>query len=177
MLVVTLPEIVVVCGCGHIWSKYLRTAIGWAWSTSDPFGVFAECSIRGGPITVANACADILFRSEADTTNDKWSSKNTRVAYNYRIQKKYIIMIGIFLITNNLMWHTRLALGKQSKILNINLAFPSGSSGKHTPKNNFTFVIICVNYWFLSHDRKKRKTSIYMYLIEGENVTNFYDFN
>lgn len=62
--------------------------------------------MRTGPMTVARAWADILLRSAADTTNDKWSSRNTRVA--------------------------RFARGKQSNILNISLAFPSGSSGRQT---------------------------------------------
>lgn len=29
---------------------------------------------------MAKACADILLRSDADTTSDKWSSRNTSVA-------------------------------------------------------------------------------------------------
>lgn len=36
--------------------------------------------MSGGPRAVAKACADILFRSDADTTSDKWSSKKTSVA-------------------------------------------------------------------------------------------------
>lgn len=37
---------------------------------------------------------------------------------------------------------TRFALGKQSKILSINFAFPSGSSGKHTPETKCLYYMI-----------------------------------
>lgn len=46
-------------------------------------------------------------------------------------------MLSNFSIFVLILTPTRFALGKQSNILNINFAFPSGSSGKHTPVNNF----------------------------------------
>lgn len=39
---------------------------------------------------------------------------------------------------------TRFALGKQSKMLNINFAFPSGSSGKQTPANNILLTKVII---------------------------------
>lgn len=74
---------------------------------------------------MANAWADILLRSDAETTSDKWSSRKTSVAY-----KKTIICIDL-LITQIIIL-TLFARGRQSKILSINLAFPSGSSGRQT---------------------------------------------
>lgn len=76
----TLPEAAADCGCGQICRRYFRTAIGCAWSTFSP-DVPEECSISGGPMTVARAWADILLRSDADTTSERWSRRNTRVAW------------------------------------------------------------------------------------------------
>ena len=82
-------------------SRYVWLVLG----VTFAFGAI-ECSMRTGPMTVASAWAFILFRSEADTTRDRWSSRNTKVA--------------------------RFARGKQSNMLSMSFALPSGSSGRQT---------------------------------------------
>lgn len=39
-----------------------------------------ECSISGGAKAVAKFWADILLRSDADTTSARWSMRNIKVA-------------------------------------------------------------------------------------------------
>lgn len=96
--------------------------------------------MSGGPITVANAWADILFRSDADTTSDKWSKRNTKVAcstlqQNTRIRKNMFLFSFKYIFAFIEKLRTLLALGRQSRMLSISLAFPSGSSGRHTAGN------------------------------------------
>lgn len=60
--------------------------------------------------------------------------------------------------------HTRFALGKQSNILSINFAFPSGSSGKQTAKSEYENKISKMFYGFIRFtaiDKPKASTVIW----------------
>ena len=88
----------------------------------------SECNMRTGPKQMAKFCGVILFRSDWAVTRHKWSISKNSVVCKSNGSK----LDGSHEALRECAGHTRLPLGRHSRMENISLALPSGSSGRQT---------------------------------------------
>ena len=119
---------------GHISIKYLRICIGSDMLVATGWVWLLKSIMSTGAKQMARFWGFILFRDDCEVTCDKWSIMCTKQSWN-----QCIIFTSISSRPPEFMTFevkkplTLLAFGKQSRIENTSLAFPSGSSGRKTP--------------------------------------------